>query len=63
VVQTGGHNKRSCRTANDSRISAQGEDSDTEAEVEAKADAIVVEIPTRKYEDGVVLENAQGENR
>jgi hypothetical protein len=43
-----GHNKRSCRTANDSRISAQGEESDTETEVETDAEVIVVDIPMRR---------------
>ena len=45
-----GHIRRSCRTANDSRISTQGEDSDTgaEAEVEIDAEAIVGEIPMRR---------------
>jgi hypothetical protein len=42
TVRQEGHNKRSCITANDSRISAQGEDSDTEAAVETDAEAIVV---------------------
>lgn len=42
------HNKRSCRTANDSRILAQREDSDTEAEVEAEAEVIVVAVPKRR---------------
>jgi hypothetical protein len=43
-----GHNKGSCRTANDSRISAQGEESDTETEVETDAEVIVVDIPMRR---------------
>jgi len=45
-----GHIRRSCRTANDSRISTQGEDSDTGAEAEAEIDAetIVGEIPMRR---------------
>lgn len=44
-----GRNKRRGRTANDSRISVQGEDSDTEAEVETEAEAIVViEIPIQR---------------
>jgi hypothetical protein len=43
-----GHNKRSCRTAKDSRSSAQREDSDTEAEVEAVLAVIVVEVPIRR---------------
>ena len=45
-----GHIRRSCRTANDSRISTQGEDSDigAEAEAEIDAEAIVGEIPMRR---------------
>jgi hypothetical protein len=48
-----GHNKHSCRTANNSRVLTQREDnSDTEveeeAEAEAEAEAIVVDVPIRR---------------
>jgi hypothetical protein len=39
-----GHNKRSCRTANDDEVLADREDSDAEGE----AEAIVVEVPIRR---------------
>jgi hypothetical protein len=43
-----GHNKRSCRTANDNRVLAQREDSDTEVEVEVEVESRVVDIPIRR---------------
>ena len=45
-----GHNKRSCRTVNDNRVLAEGEESDIEVEVEAEveAEAIVVDVPIRR---------------
>jgi hypothetical protein len=39
-----GHNKRSCRTVNDSRVLAEREESD----IEAEAEAIVVDVPIRR---------------
>ena len=45
-----GHNKRSCRTVNDNRVLAEGEDSDieVEADAEVEAEAIVVDVPIRR---------------
>ena len=47
-----GHNKKSCRTANDNRSLVQGDNSDTGTATDTErmpvAEAIVVEIPIRR---------------
>jgi hypothetical protein len=42
-----GHNKRSCRTANDNMALEQGEDSDPEVEAEEVSEAIIAGVPIR----------------